>query len=149
MAIAIATHIAFKAKTYTRYNLDFGKAAGCLIEFLSATDAETAAATCRFAIQGPRSVGTKQSGKNWGEWIRTRIQSWAKPNNDVWQSHPNGWFSGDGHSNANALLACFDLSLEDVFAEWGRPVKGQRYYLTLQEIVERLQPTLVGEANGK
>jgi hypothetical protein len=127
-------HFAFGATSGYRLE-DVGIPTHCL---------QTAAATCRFTFQGPRSVGTDKAGKNWGEWIRTRIQSPAPSLHGLtWQTTNDQWSSGDGHDNADLILGCFDLSTADVFDQWGQPTQGEKYELDLLTIVETLRPAMI------
>lgn len=105
-----------------------------------------AVASCRFTIQGPRSVGL--AGKNWGEWVRTRLKTGGinpsrglAPTGDVWQG--DGVKSGDAHRNADMILEPFGLSIQDVLAHYGEPIVGERYDVDLVDVIEALSPQLL------
>ena len=99
--------------------------------------------SCRFTIQGPESVG--QKSRNWGRWIRTRLNTFGhRPSIDIWQG--KHVLSGDGHSNANVILNCFGLSINQVLDHYGIPKHGEMYHLTLIEVIETLAKDLVLDA---
>lgn len=105
------------------------------------THPESVAATCRFEIQGPGSEG--QNNTAWARAIRTRIQSFERPSSD-WLGGNNGtWFSGNSEASADAILNCFDLSCNQVYACFGEPLRGVKYQLDLAEIVTTLRPDLL------
>lgn len=96
-----------------------------------------ALATCRITLQGPKSVGEK--GKNWGRWIRMRMQTLGyRPGGIETVQSAGMWQRTDSHDAANAVLACFGLSLDDVFAKYGEPGEGEKRILDLHTIVHDL-----------
>jgi len=105
--------------------------------------AKTVVATCRFCVQGPESVG--QSAKNWGQWVRTRIQTHGyRPRLSVWQG-TGGWLTGDSQDCANYVLEPFNLTIQDVFDYFGQPTIGKTYMVDLVDIVQALRPELVAD----
>lgn len=104
-----------------------------------------AMATCRLTLQGPNSVG--QGAKNWGQWIRMRMQTFGHVPNGlaaaVQKAHH--WISTDSHEAANVVLGCFGLSLDDVFSHYGIPEEGETYALDLCDLVTTIAPDFVTE----
>ncbi len=100
-----------------------------------------AVASCKFVIQGPRSVGTASS-KNWGQWVRTQFQAGGhKPAIGIWQGERS--ISGDAHANADVILGLFGISIFDVLDHYGQPAKGVKYDVDLVDVIEALAPELL------
>lgn len=107
-----------------------------------------AAATCRFTIQGPESVG--ESGKNWGQWIRTRIQTnGERIFGATWQGNiGRKWISADSERAANQILGCFaGITTDEIFAHFGVPNIGEKYDIDLLDVVTALRPGLLGQTD--
>ena len=116
-------------------------------DFLPADCLATALATCRFCFQGPKSVGATGKKKNWGHWVRTRMQSSGNfPNgfgvnrDYACQRQGNQWVSLDSHEVVAQMLAHVGLTLEDVYNRYGRPEQGEKYVVDLITIIRDMAP---------
>jgi len=102
---------------------------------------EAAIATCRFEFQGPESVGLQS--KNWGEWIRTNIQTFGNIPNGYGQVGPiscqrkHWWLSFDSRQIVEDILSYIDLTIDDVYEAFGKPELGEKYTVDLCEIIKR------------
>lgn len=96
---------------------------------------EAALATCRFQLRGKNSHGNEY-GKGFLTFMQTYGNVPAGLANDVQIRHH--WIELDAHDSADLILACFGLSTEDVYAEYGIPAEGETVTLDLYEIVNRL-----------
>lgn len=100
---------------------------------------EAAMATCRITLQGPKSVG--KTAKNWGRWIRMRMQTFGHAPTGIGTVQiMSNWIGTDSHDAVNAILECFELSLDDVFDRYGEPEQGQTRQLNLCELVTAIAP---------
>lgn len=99
-----------------------------------------AMATCRITLQGPQSVG--QQAKNWGRWIRMRMQTFGHIPDGLRTAaqRQHHWIATDSHTAAEQILACFGLSLDDVFAHYGKPAEGEKMTIDLIDLVTSLAP---------
>lgn len=61
----------FCAKSRPKRYWSFAALVAPLLSDLFGSNAESVAATSRFCVQGPESVGEK--AQNWGKWVRTRV----------------------------------------------------------------------------
>ena len=127
----------------TKRHFDFGDQFGHLLSPILSRNLATAAASCRFTIQGPNSVG--DTAKNWGTWIRTNIQTdGERPQcRHAWQIQKSGWISGDSHEAANVILDCFGLTIDHVFEHYGAPEWGVVYHVDLADVIAALAPEIM------
>jgi len=106
--------------------------------------AETAIATCRITVQGPKAVGTERRGKNWGEWIRTRMQTFGRTiqgygnEGDPAVQSSGHWKSFDNHQIVADLLDCMGFTMDDFWNEYGHPSEGEKYVVDLPDLLCRL-----------
>lgn len=131
----------FHAKARKRSNFELADKLSSMVFLPGLTPvASTVIATARFCVQGPDSVGTMG---NWSRWIRTRFQSYGyMPPKGTWQKL-RGWISGDSIECAHCILDPFDLSIDDVYAAFGKPQRGKLYIVDLIDIVKRLCPDML------
>ena len=125
---------------------------------------EVAIATCRIQImgwdqgnhKGNAGRATKhdiEHGIKRGRWVYTRLQTYGqKPtnNNARWsKSGANAkWIEGNSFDAANDILACFDLSIDDILDNYGDVGRHDRIILDLPDIIETLKPELLQPATA-
>jgi hypothetical protein len=130
-------------------NWEIAKEVACLLDgILPAEVCSSAIATCQFTIQAPNSVGATK--KNWGEWVRTRLQTFGQKLNGLaaaTQSNGN-WLSFDSREAANIILGAFGLSLDSIYEAYGMPEEGQKMTLDLPSIIQRLAPEFLSAAKA-
>lgn len=99
-----------------------------------------AVASCKFTVQGPKSVG--EAGKNWGRWVRTRLQAGGyRPELGIWQGERI--ISADSHEAADLILDPLGISIYDVIDHYGEPMVGVKYDVDLVDVIEALAPELL------
>ena len=109
---------------------------------------EAAMATCTITLQGPESVGRR--AKNWGQWIRMRMQTFGHIPNHLSaavQKSREG-ISTDSREAVEVILDCFGLTLDDVFSYYGVPETGEKMTLNLCDIVARLDADYAATADA-
>lgn len=117
----------------TSRHFEFGKKFGFMLaDVLSATVCETAAATCRFTI-----LGKDAQGNEWGNGFRTTMQTFGEKPKGVTNANFRGtnWVQLDSHESAAAILKCFDISIDDIYRQYGEPEKGKIVQLDLVDVV--------------
>lgn len=129
--------------TTTPREIQIAEQTACLLDCLPPNVARQAIASCYFVIQSPNSVGI--NARNWGKWVRTCIFA---PGGDiplrahVWHRSGN-WLRGDSAAAANAILAYFGVTIEDVKQRYGEPVEGSKYKVRLSTIIADMIPDLL------
>ena len=129
---------------------DFGDLFGCLLRtLLPLSYCPVAAATCRFTVQGPESVGDADNGQNWGRWIRTRLQTNGQEPGvgNKWQLGRGREASADSEAAADSILNCFGLTVKKLYEAFGQPDEGVIYSVDLFTVVSQLRPDLMRETD--
>ena len=147
------TAISFNANWRPGDNFQVAKAVKSMFAgFLPEGCLETALATCRFCFQGPKSVGKTGKPKNWGHWVRTRMQSagiFPDGFGQNWrfavQREGRDWISFDCHQIASDILAFVGITINDVYDKYGKPGQGEKYIVDLATIIREIAPDCLSD----
>ncbi len=131
-----------------------GQYLGDFLPNLSDGERSTAAATCRIQIMGAQSHihnGDSQRNPKQFKWSRNSKMRWAHVRmntqghcpTDEFSALKNLWVKADRHSAVSAVLVCFDLTIDDLFEQFGEPAEDDRLVLDLSEIIRALAPDLL------
>lgn len=107
---------------------------------------EAALATCRITLRDKDSTA---AGGAWGFAVLTEMQTFGnEPRFVPGEIRRNHHFvtlqSKDG---ADAILGCFDLTLDDLIDYFGLPEEGEKWTLDLYDIVTSLDANSTEEAD--
>lgn len=134
--------MATRNKWRSRLHWEFGDHCGYRLASLGLpTEAcPTAAATCQVYLHGLNT-----NGNEWGNgaraWLQTRGHALQGMTNCYHQRRD--WVEVDSHASVDALLSCFDITLDEVYDEWGKPKAGEKLTLDLYCIVNTLRPGII------
>lgn len=120
--------------------------------FVSLMDEQTivtAIATCRIHIQGAKS--TVARGKNWGNWVRTRMQTFGgritgyNPGKDYKLALQGQWASFNCERILSDLLFCLGdkITVQNFYDFYGEPEKGKIYVVDFVDVIANLAPELL------
>lgn len=113
---------------------------GLFTDILPEHVCEAAMATCRFELRGLNA-----NGNEWGVGFLTHMQTFGEIPSGLIErglgvQRKHWWIELNAHESANIILACFGLTVDDVFAFAGYPEPGERKVVDLCEVVCGVNP---------
>jgi hypothetical protein len=107
----------------------------------------TAAATCRFEFRGKHA-----NGNDWGLGALTHMQTYGHVPDGVGKANQpcvqikRNMIELNAHESADIILACFDLTVDEVYDRFGAPNEYERFVIDLYQILSAMRPEYINPA---